>query len=203
MIQKAWTIKEVDKKRRRTVGILSSDSPDRDGELVEQKSLQARMPTFIEKNGIVLFMHGWRSGGIGRVTDWSGSEHETMVQIEYGKDIDIIYDGVLYSVENIWKQIEQGILRTHSFGFFAGRTDLKNGLYQLNVTDILEVSVVTIPANKDAVLQVAKMMDECQVQRAGSSTEVVQPPSGATARALALSLLRSQELSLQITHRAR
>lgn len=156
---KAFSIKEVDKKRRRTVGILSTGKPDRDGEMVDQEALQKLMPSFIENNGILLFMHAWRAGGVGKVVDWAPGEDQTLITCEYSTGHEIVYDGVLYNTDNVWKQVEQGILRTHSFGFLAKREDMRNGFYKLIPTDILEATVATIPANPGAVFEVAKFFD--------------------------------------------
>lgn len=162
-------VKEVDKKRRTTVGILSAQLVDRANEIVDQDSLDEHLGKFIERSGIVVFNHGW-AGGIGRCLDkdrvkGTGDVALTYVKCEYGEGYSLpVSTGpfggtVALSVDDIWKQIEQGILRTHSHAFNAKRE--KTGKSEdaptlLTVTDLFEVSVVTVPALPVAVFEVAK-----------------------------------------------
>jgi len=77
------------------------------------------------------------------------------------------------SVDDIWEQIEQGLIRNHSFAFNADKQEGTNGEpSRLLVKDVFEVSVVTVPANRDAVFDVVKALGfdlECRKCKSGSS----------------------------------
>jgi hypothetical protein len=138
-------------------GIMSTDTVDRDGEVVDQKSLQDAMPAFVP--GVLCFNHRPDAGGIGRIEGWSAAEHATLVSGWVGGGHDIVYNGVVYPVENLRKQVEAGILSKLSFGFLAARQDLQNGVFKLIVRDVLEDSLVTVPSQREAHIELAKALD--------------------------------------------
>jgi hypothetical protein len=151
---KGLELKTTDESKRRFTGILSTGLPDRDGEIVDQESLHKAMPDYVQTNPFLAFNHDPGAGGIGTILEWAPGDNSTMVLGEIARDHEIVYRGVLYNVDNIWKQIVQGILRTLSFGFLATREDLRNGLFKLLVKDVFETSVVPIPANPGSSLAV-------------------------------------------------
>jgi hypothetical protein len=61
-------------------------------------------------------------------------------------------------VDDVWKQIEQGIVRTHSHAFSCDRTEVPgtNQEFKCDVRDVFEVSVVIVPANSSATFEAIK-----------------------------------------------
>jgi hypothetical protein len=160
---------------------VSSWAEDREGEIVDQDSLAKAFPEFMRNSGIVVYMHNW-GGGIGTVTDCAPAvpaakdcsscksavckdpTHKTRIKCQYGEGYRIPAMFGEIAVDDIWKQIEQGIIRTHSFGFQAKRIEEPNKVPILDVTDVFEVSVVTVPANREAVFDVVKAMGDSMGQ---------------------------------------
>ena len=52
--------------KRETVGVLSTSDVDRQGDIVDQKSLGKALETFIKRSGVVTWNHDWQDG-IGRL----------------------------------------------------------------------------------------------------------------------------------------
>jgi hypothetical protein len=151
-------VKEVDRKKRQTVGIVSTSAVDREGDMVDQSSLGRAMAAFVEKSGVVVYQHSW-TGAIGRVIDYESTKEATRVKVQYGEGYRVPTMFGDMAVDDIWKQIEQGMLRTHSHAFAANREDVPGQQYKkLTVTDLYEVSVVVVPANADATFSVVKSM---------------------------------------------
>lgn len=164
-------VTEVDRKGRSTVGLVSTDGQDRDQDVLDQESMGKAMELFVERSGIVVYMHDW-GGGVGRVTDMSrtklsGGKTGTLVKVRYGEGYSIPTKWGTLAVDDVWAQVEQGILRTHSHAFNAVPEDpelMQVGASKdktprrLLVTDVFEVSLVTVPANADAVFEVTKAL---------------------------------------------
>lgn len=165
-------IKAADDGKRESVGIVSSDAPDRENDIVDAETFFAAMKVFIPRSGVVVLQHDWEAGSVGRVLETWQDTIETLGRtvtrtwgrIVYGKDYDLSIFGRPYGVNNVWEQVRQGMLRTHSCAFRARRAETgtvargQESFTRLLVSDIMEVSVVTVPANPDAVIASAKAL---------------------------------------------
>jgi len=149
-------------------GIASTGLADRSNEVVDQKSLESAIDGFSTKT--LFHMHNWQAP-IGRVIELVSTGTELMVSAVVGKnfDIPVIVNSlfgasvVMTSVNNIREQIKQGVINAFSIGFTADKKDApKNDdntqtkPAKLMVKELLELSVVTIPANKDCLFSMAK-----------------------------------------------
>ena len=171
---------------RLSIGLMTVGSIDSDGDIVDQESVANSMPRFIEANGPMLFNHD-PGGVIGKIIDWMPVQrfgtgwmpadrakgetvHGIQVTSLYGRGYNV---GSMWhrqlAVDDIWAQIDQGFLRTHSISFEGeGKQDDSAGstgqpVRRLMCHRVLECSVVTIPAQEQATFAV-KMLKAAGVQ---------------------------------------
>lgn len=163
---------KADEKERITIGMMTVGSIDSDNEIVDQQSALESMPAFLASGGPVQYNHD-QGGNIGRCVGYepmvinqgkwvpAGSAEPEGIQVTtlYGKGYQVptLFHGQV-SVDDIWQQIAQKMLRTHSIRFIGQAEDpadaAAGGASRLIVRRTLEYSVVTIPAQADAVLAV-------------------------------------------------
>lgn len=140
-------IKVKDSKKRIIRGWASTRFEDRDGEIVDPEGIRESLPMF-EKNPVVLWNHDYRKV-IGKMLSGQVNETGFWVEAEIAK-------GTADS-EEVWALIEQDMLRAFSIGFIAKEYDHKER--KINKLELLEFSVVSIPANSQALFSVAKAFD--------------------------------------------
>lgn len=114
---------------------------DRDGEVMEEGAFDKGLATFM-KNPIVLLGHN-PNEPIGTVLDTRVDKTGLFVKVK-------IADGS-EPADNAWKLINQGVLKAFSVGGMFQK--VKNRIVEW---DLLEISVVSVPANQRAVFSVAK-----------------------------------------------
>lgn len=139
--------------KRETVGVLSTSDVDRQGDIVDQKSLGKALETFIKRSGVVTWNHDWQDG-IGRLLEFESTKEKTLVRIQYGKDY-MLSSGV--NVNDKWAQIEQGIARNHSHAFTCKRNPIAGQTaFECFVDDVMELAVVIVPANAGSTMDAVK-----------------------------------------------
>lgn len=166
------SIKVMDDDKRITAGLMTVGTIDSDGEVVDQQTVLDAMPRYMAAGAPVCWNHGM-GGNIGRCLEYtpvrragdgwvtSGPADAQAVQVitEYGRGYDI---GTFYgplSVDDIWQQIKQLMVRTHSIGMLAKRIMAEQSTAPvLKVNRVLEYSVVTVPAQEEAVFEVQRMV---------------------------------------------
>lgn len=171
-------VEKADSKGERiTSGLMTVGSVDSDQEIVDQRSALAAMPAFKEAGMPVQYNHD-SGGNIGRGIDylavrradsrdsgpqWVPADETTVEAIKvwtlYGQGYQVptLFHG-LVPVDDIWSQIAQKMLRTHSIRFLGGPQDPVDvnagAVPRLDVERILEYSVVTIPSQREATMAV-------------------------------------------------
>jgi len=73
-------------------------------------------------------------------------------------------------VDEAWDSVRAGLVRAVSIGFRAlkdGVETMKGGGYRFTKTEIMELSLVTIPANSDAVITAVKAFDQQHLPASG------------------------------------
>ena len=134
-----------------TRGYGSTWIEDRDGEYVHPKAFDDSLPGFLSTNPIMLWQHNM---------DWPLGKFVDAVTDPYGLDM----LGVVPQPkerEPDWKHlaynaIAKGIVRTKSIGGYFSRMfdEHENRLY-IREVDLMEVSIVSIPANPASVFEAA------------------------------------------------
>ena len=156
VIQRAYSllhVKGVDVERREFSGIATTPSPDRVGDVVEPKGVQFRNPLSL------LLYHDSRlpvgEVKFGKATD-AGIPFTASIP-------DIPEPGTLRErVNEAWQSVKYGLIKGVSIGFRAlddGIEVLKSGGYRFTKTEVLELSLVSIPANSEATILSVKQFD--------------------------------------------
>lgn len=135
--------KSVDEENKTVRFRISDDSVDRYGERVEQTSWNFK--NFL-KNPILLWGHNPYDAEnvLGTVSDLSVEDDGTYATAHFDEDINP-------KAALIFKQILKGTLRTVSVGFVPHTIDTEDDIPVLKDNELLELSVVAIPANPNAI----------------------------------------------------
>ncbi len=124
---------------------ISDNKPDRMGEIVDQASWDLKS---YEQNPIVLWGHDPSQPenvlGQGASIETSMDGAETWATLALDDDINP-------KAALVWKQLLKGTLRCVSIGFIPHTEELQNDVPVLKDNELLEISVVAIPANPRAV----------------------------------------------------
>lgn len=143
-IQKLFNIevKSIDEEARTVDFVFSDNSVDRYGEIVDQASWDVKN---YEKNPVILWGHNPSeaqnvigTGGNIRLNQ-SG---KSLITAQFDDDD---------HASLIFNKIKKGILRTVSAGFIPHTLEFENDVPVLKDNELLEVSVVAIPANPNAI----------------------------------------------------
>jgi len=138
--------------------VISTDSLDRDHEIVEQSAVAAAIPAF-GKNPVCLVSHLHRSSdgsppvaGAWMVETYKQFKHRSEMRLRFAVDTD---KGLQY-----WKLYSQKFMQAVSIGFHVldGHEEVKDGMryYVITKIELYEISLCPVPANADAL---AKMKD--------------------------------------------
>lgn len=145
--------KAVDGDARVIHGIATNAEPDRVGDVVEPLGVKF-------KNPLPLLFHHRSDQPVGTVK----FKKATSEGIEFEASIpDIPEPGTLRDrVTEAWQSVKAGLIRGVSIGFRANSEDmelLKSGGWRFLKSEVLELSLVTIPANAGAVITSIKSFD--------------------------------------------
>jgi HK97 family phage major capsid protein/HK97 family phage prohead protease len=154
-VNRAWAvleIKSIDEATRRIRGTASTPTPDRSGDVVEP--LGARFPPEIP-----LLLHHRKETpvGVARLT-------ATRTGIEFDATLPTIAEdgAVKAEVDRAWTSIQHKLIRGISIGFRVvddAVEALHTGGLRFLKTEILELSLVSVPAHQDASLSIIKSLD--------------------------------------------
>jgi len=144
-----------DEKNREASFIISSDHKDRYGEIVEQSSWQLDN---YKKNPIVLWGHNpeLADNVLGQAVSIETKDDTDGHQITVAK-MKFAEAGTSQNADTVFSLVRQGILRTVSVGFIPHAfkeiqdPETKESVLVLQENELLEFSIVPIPANPNAV----------------------------------------------------
>lgn len=144
-------VKALDPERRVIRGIASTPEPDRLGDIVEPLGITYRNP-------LPLLLYHDSQRPVGQVR----FEPPTATGLTFEAELPIVEDAgtVRDRIEEAWTSIKTGLLAGVSIGFRAlehARGD-KGGLRFLK-TEVVELSLVAIPANPGATISTIKALD--------------------------------------------
>jgi HK97 family phage major capsid protein/HK97 family phage prohead protease len=176
-------VKAANPDLRVITGVASTPTPDRLGDIVEPLGMSF-------KNPVPLLLYHDTKKPVGTVKFFP----PTKDGLEFEASLPTIDEpGTLHDrVEEAWQSIKAGLLAAVSIGFRAIEEAWMNdaAAYRFIKTEVLELSLVTIPANQDATIETIKRLDQVHlppgatgtVHRPGASgTPVVRVQRGATA----------------------
>jgi HK97 family phage prohead protease len=150
--------------------VMSDETVDRMGDVIEADGW--KLTNFL-KNPIALFNHDYKFV-IGHWTD---------VKVQGAKligKLNLLPQGISDRLDEIRAAVEAGVLRAVSVGFTADPDavePMKTGGYRFGSTELMECSLVSVPANPNA-LQIAKSLhlsDEVQAMIFGEPEAPADP----------------------------
>lgn len=141
----------LDTKKRRVDAILTERRLDRDDEIIEPRAFEETLDEF-KANSPLFFNHDSRAVPIGRVDpdtiQISNERLEGTLQFRG--------EGRSKLADEVWRGVEDGVLRNVSIGFRIREMQgdgTKGNPVRVTKGDLLEVSVVGVPANPGANLK--------------------------------------------------
>lgn len=132
----------IDESKYQATFVISDESTDRQGEIIKQDGW--KLDNYLQ-NPVVLFGHDSYDLPIGKTVDIYTEGDKTYAVIEFAA---AIYD----KAATIWEMVKGGILRTVSVGFINEEYEGN----ELTKNELLEISIVPVPANPNAILLAAK-----------------------------------------------
>lgn len=165
------TVKAVSEDKRVITGVATTPTPDRVGDIVEPLGVRFRNPMPL------LHQHDSRLP-VGTVKFDKPTKDGITFEARLPK---IEVDGPLKDrVDTAWEEIKAGLVRGVSIGFRSlEESFMDDGGVRFVESEVLELSLVTIPANADAVISTIKTYDDEALAASGSepSTTAITPAS--------------------------
>jgi HK97 family phage prohead protease/HK97 family phage major capsid protein len=131
-------------------GYANTTVKDRSGDIIEQAAwLKGGMDNYL-KNPIVLAYHN-HSKPIGTTVDYSVTD----------KGLEVVAE-ISSAAGDVYSLIKDGILKTFSVGFSIKDADYnrEDDVFYIKDLELLEISVVSVPANQDSTFSIAKALGE-------------------------------------------
>ena len=127
-------------------GWASTDDLDRYNEITDPQAFKKSLKTYM-KNPVLFFGHESWKLPIGKITKARIKDNGLWVQAKISE-----------SADDVWGLIKEGMLKTFSFGYNLLKYDKdeKSGVLTIRELDLHEISVVSIPANPEAMIELAK-----------------------------------------------
>lgn len=157
-------VREVDSETRTITGTATTPEPDRMGDIVEPLGV-----TF--KNPLPLLLFHNSTQPVGRVT----FQPPTKKGIDFVATIPAITEpGKLKDrIDEAWQSLKAGLIAGVSIGFRAlEEAFMKDGGIHFLKTEVLELSLVTVPANASATIHTIKSLD-ANLDAASGTTRTV------------------------------
>jgi HK97 family phage major capsid protein/HK97 family phage prohead protease len=145
-------IREFDEDKREFAGVATTPSPDRLGDIVEPMGVKFRNPLPL----LLFHQHDKPVGHVhlGQPTERGVTFRASIPKI---KDAGILRD----RVEEAWQSVKAGIVKGVSIGFKAiEKAFMKDGGIRFIKTEVLELSLVSVPANSEATIQTIRSLDQ-------------------------------------------
>lgn len=144
-------LKEIKDNEEIFTAIASTPLKDRHGETINPKGW--RFENYL-KNPVILFAHKYDELPVGKTLKiYQNEKNETLIDFVLAKGIDI--------AENLRKLIKQGIQKGLSVGFMPIKVKQSDeDPYDIMEQELYEISLVPIPANPDALVQLGYKPEE-------------------------------------------
>jgi HK97 family phage major capsid protein len=158
-------VKALDGASRTIRGTASTPELDRQGDIVEPLGVQFHNP-------MPLLLHHDATRPVGLVS----FSTPTTKGIDFEASFPIVEGSAVLQarIDEAWASIRAGLIPAVSIGFRAladGVEPLKSGGLRFTKSEVLELSLVTIPANSSALISSIKALDTLPVAAVGPNTE--------------------------------
>jgi HK97 family phage prohead protease len=191
------TVKAVEEEQRIIRGLATSPEPDRLGDIVEPLGVKFKNPMPL------LHQHDHKLP-VGVVK----FEKPTPDGIEFEAKLPKVEEpaGLRDRIETAWGEIKSGLIRGVSIGFRALEAEPVNskdpfGPQRFAKTEVLELSLVTVPANADAQISLIRSLDSTQRAASGRSSNVERPKHPAGVAASDKPKLKAKKMDAEIITR--
>lgn len=165
-------VRELQEEARIVEGIASTPAADRYGDIVEPLGAQFSLPMAL------LWQHD-ASKPVGTVE----FAKPTKTGIPFKARLaDVKEPGALKDrVDEAWQSIKANLVRAVSIGFRSlEHSYMEGGGIHFQKWEWLELSLVTIPANSEAVITAVKNMDRQHIAAAGRAVRLISPGDSGT-----------------------
>lgn len=137
-------IKQADEDTRTIQGWASTSGIDKVGDIVHPEGL-LNVDEYM-KNPVLTYMHNWREP-VGHV-----------MALEIRDDGVWVTAYIDSTEEKLWRKIKEGTLRAFSIGYDVMQEDFTEGINHLKQWELLEIAIVSIPANTECLFDLAKSL---------------------------------------------
>lgn len=135
------TFKSIDADNQIVSGVVGSDdSVDRHGDRINPKGWDLKN---YKKSPVILLNHDYGSMPVGKAIDVRIEDNKLVFDIEFSKTYDVAIQAFNLIKEGIWK--------AWSVGFLVKEWARSGEDYTINKAELLELSLVTVPANPNAL----------------------------------------------------
>lgn len=170
------TVKAVEEEQRIIRGVATTPNPDRVGDIVEPLGVQF-------KNPMPLLHQHDHDKPVGTVTFDKPTKNGVAFEAKLPK---IEEPGPLRDrIETAWGEVKAGLVRAVSIGFRSlEHSWMDDGGIRFIATEVLELSLVSVPANADAVISTIKSIDAPLLAASGKEPRATDRPArpGATGK---------------------
>ncbi|WP_043620469.1 phage major capsid protein [Ensifer sp. ZNC0028] len=170
------TVKAVEEEQRIIRGVATTPNPDRVGDIVEPLGVQF-------KNPMPLLHQHDHDKPVGTVTFDKPTKNGVAFEAKLPK---IEEPGPLRDrIETAWGEVKAGLVRAVSIGFRSlEHSWMDDGGIRFISTEVLELSLVSVPANADAVISTIKSIDAPLLAASGKEPRATDRPArpGATGK---------------------
>lgn len=162
------TVKAVEEEQRVIRGIATTPNPDRVGDIVEPLGVRF-------KNPMPLLHQHDHDKPVGTVTFDKPTKDGITFEAKLPK---IEEAGPLRDrIETAWGELKAGLVRAVSIGFRALEYSwMDDGGIRFISTEVLELSLVSVPANADAVISTIKSIDRPLLAASGKEPKAADRP---------------------------
>jgi HK97 family phage major capsid protein/HK97 family phage prohead protease len=162
------TVKAVSDDQRIITGVATTPAPDRVGDIVEPLGVKFKNP--------MPLLHQHRSE---MPVGWVKFDKPSKDGIEFEARLPHITEaGPLKDrVDTAWQEVKSGLVRGVSIGFKPIETSfMDDGGMRFIESEVLELSLVTIPANAEATIQTIKQFDDARLIL-NAAEEIAEAPA--------------------------
>lgn len=140
---------------RMITAAVSSESIDRDGDIVTAEAMAAAMPEFM-KNPVILCSHkhkleSGQSSVVGRVVRWWQRDKKTLCEIQFASTP---------LGEEYWQLYQGKFQRAFSIGFNTKKHEQRlidgKSISVITEIELYEISAVAVPSNREALSKTAQ-----------------------------------------------
>jgi len=170
-------VKTVDDEQRTIRGMATTPTPDRLGDVVEPHGVQF-------KNPMPLLWQHKHDKPVGWATFEKAGDDGIAFEARIEKSADVKSAALRERLDEAWESVKLGLVRAVSIGFRALEHEWIKGTDGIRFleTEVLELSLVTIPANSEATITTIKALDRPLLAATGhamTDDERPKPPGDA------------------------